>query len=87
MRREFTARVKVQAYERSGGRCEACGAALMPGRIHYDHVVPDALGGWPTIENCAVLCTACHGAKTTRQDVPRWRPTRTPFLVGLPSRS
>jgi hypothetical protein len=29
------------------------------------------LGGSPTIENCAVLCTACHGAKTTRQDVPQ----------------
>ena len=71
MRREFTARVKVAAYERSGGQCEACRAALMPGRIHYDHVIPDAMGGSPTIENCAVLCTACHGVKTTRQDVPQ----------------
>ena len=70
MRREFTAKVKVAAYERSKGACEACGGKLHPGRIHYDHVIPDALGGSPTIENCAVLCTACHGAKTTRQDVP-----------------
>lgn len=71
MRREFTAKVKVAAYERAGGQCEACGAPLRPGHVHYDHVVPDALGGSPTIENCAVLCTACHGVKTTRQDVPQ----------------
>lgn len=70
-RREFTAKVKVAAYERSGGKCEACKADLMPGRIHYDHVIPDAMGGSPTIENCAVLCKVCHGLKTTRQDAPQ----------------
>jgi 5-methylcytosine-specific restriction endonuclease McrA len=70
MRREFTAKVKVAAYERSGGACEACGARLQPGRIHYDHAIPDALGGEPTLANCAVLCTACHKVKTARQDVP-----------------
>lgn len=71
MRQEFSAKVKVAAYQRSGGRCEACTAPLRPGHVHYDHVVPDALGGSPTIENCAVLCTSCHGAKTARQDVPQ----------------
>lgn len=71
MRREFTAKVKVAAYERSGGKCEACTAPLRVGHVHYDHVVPDALGGEPTLMNCAVLCTACHAVKTTRQDVPQ----------------
>lgn len=70
MRREFSAKVMVAAYERSGGHCEACKVPLRPGRIQYDHVLPCALGGSPTIENCAVLCTACHSAKTTGQDVP-----------------
>jgi len=70
-RREFTARVKVAAYERSGGFCEACSCRLQVGRIHYDHRIPDALGGEPTFENCAVLCTHCHSAKTTGEDVPR----------------
>lgn len=70
-RREFTAKVKVAAYERAGGACEACHAALQPGRMHYDHVIPDALGGEPTLSNCEVLCTACHSAKTTTGDVPR----------------
>ena len=73
MRREFTAKIKEQAYERSGGHCEVrwCGAALTTGRIHYDHIIPCALGGEPTLANCQVICTACHKAKTTKEDIPR----------------
>ena len=70
MRREFTAKVKVAAYERAGGGCEECGMPLRVGKFHYDHILPDALGGEPTLANCAVLCSGCHGAKTARQDVP-----------------
>jgi 5-methylcytosine-specific restriction protein A len=75
-RREFPAKVKVAAYERSGGHCEECTAHLYPGKFHYDHVMPDAMGGEPTLENCSVLCLNCHGAKTTQQDVPRIAKTR-----------
>jgi 5-methylcytosine-specific restriction protein A len=64
MRREFTAKVKVAAFERSRGHCETCGARLLIGKIQYDHVIADALGGEPTLENCAVLCDSCHGIKT-----------------------
>lgn len=71
MRREFSARIKVAAYARSKGRCEACALPLQTGRFHYDHIIPDGLGGEPTLENCMVLCTACHGAKTAGADVPR----------------
>jgi 5-methylcytosine-specific restriction protein A len=71
MRREFSARIKVAAYERSGGRCEGCGSVLHVGRFAYDHQIPDGLGGEPTLENCMVLCTGCHGAKTAGADVPR----------------
>lgn len=71
MRREFSAKTKVAAYERSQGRCEGCGAALQVGRFHYDHVIPDALGGEPTLENCEVLCRPCHDSKTHKHDVPR----------------
>lgn len=71
MRREFPAKVKVAAFERSGGRCELCTAPLMVGKINYDHRVPDALGGEPALANCEVLCLACHGAKTASGDVPR----------------
>jgi 5-methylcytosine-specific restriction endonuclease McrA len=70
-RREFSAKVKVAAFERSGGHCESCTARLHVGRFAYDHVLPDALGGEPVLSNCEVICDACHGAKTHKSDVPR----------------
>jgi 5-methylcytosine-specific restriction protein A len=70
-RREFPAKIRVAAFERANGHCEGCTARLVTGKFHYDHVLPDALGGEPTLANCAVLCTACHGAKTAKGDVPQ----------------
>ena len=72
-RREFSAKVKVAAFKRANDACEGCGARLTVGKFHYDHVLPDALGGEPTLENCAVLCTVCHTEKTSKGDVPRIR--------------
>jgi 5-methylcytosine-specific restriction endonuclease McrA len=71
MRNEFSAKVKVAAFERSKGFCEACRAYLYPGKFHYDHVRASALLGKPTLKNCAVLCVNCHGEKTATEDVPR----------------
>lgn len=80
MRREFSTKVKLSAWKRSGGRCEpgrvahmsevGCGRKLFIGDINYDHVDPDGLTGEPTLENCAVLCRSCHSIKTTKVDVP-----------------
>jgi 5-methylcytosine-specific restriction protein A len=70
MRREFSNYVKAQAAIRANGKCEGCTARLLTGGYHYDHLTPDALGGDPTIDNCQVLCKACHGLKTTKADVP-----------------
>jgi 5-methylcytosine-specific restriction enzyme A len=72
-RKEFPAKVKVAAYARSQGHCEGCGVVLSVGKFHYDHELPDALGGEPTLENCKVLCTPCHTEKTSKEDVPRIR--------------
>ena len=69
-RRNFPDKVKAAAFERAKGRCEKCTAKLFVGKIHYDHRIPDAMGGEPTLGNCDVLCTACHSIKTTRADVP-----------------
>lgn len=69
-RREFSTKIKLAAWQRSGGKCETCTRKLAPGDIHYDHVIPDGLGGEPTLDNCAVLCRSCHAVKTTTQDVP-----------------
>lgn len=70
MRKEFPAKVKLAAWERCGGNCESCHARIL-GRPEYDHVLPDALGGEPTLENCEVLCSKCHRIKTSGADVPR----------------
>jgi len=63
-RREFPDKVKALAFERAKGRCEKCTARLVVGKIQYDHVIADALGGEPTLENCAVICSSCHSIKT-----------------------
>lgn len=73
MRREFSKQVKRDAFMRASGQCEGkdCGARLTLGKYHYDHIIPDGLGGEPILSNCAVLCMACHGDKTRKIDVPR----------------
>lgn len=71
-RREFSKAVKRDAFARAGGLCEGegCGAKLTIGKYHYDHRIPDALGGEPELWNCEVLCVPCHNAKTRKKDVP-----------------
>lgn len=66
MRQEFSAKTKDQAFERSGGFCEGCGLPLQPGRITYDHRIPDWMGGEPTLENCQVLGWCCDKPKTAK---------------------
>jgi 5-methylcytosine-specific restriction enzyme A len=70
VRREFPAKVKVAAFERCGGQCERCTARLGPGNVEYHHRIADALGGEPVLENCEVLCRACHSVSTRTVDVP-----------------
>ena len=71
-RREFPAKIKVAAFTRAKGRCECCTVEIRPGNgPEYDHRIPDALGGEPTLDNCEVLCRSCHGAKTATRDIPQ----------------
>jgi len=76
-RKEFGKRVKAAAFKRCGGadnpRCEGCSQPLKPGGFQYDHAQADGLGGEPTLENCVVLCTACHTEKTEKHDKPIMR--------------
>lgn len=79
MRREFSAKVRLAAYERckingkphcevrwNGKRC----AKLILGIPEYDHIKPDGLQGEPTLENCQAACGACHKQKTHEIDRP-----------------
>lgn len=43
-----------------------CGAALELGRFHYDHIDPDWFSKNNELENCQVICQACHRDKTAR---------------------
>lgn len=71
MRQEFTRAIMAAAFKRANGACESCTAKLFPGNIQYDHQIPDALGGAPTLDNCKVLCRTCHRSKTSTADQPR----------------
>ena len=70
MRREFSAKTKLAAWQRCAGFCEGCTAKLFPGNTEYDHINPDGLTGTNDVENCAVLCRTCHRSKT-RLDIGR----------------
>ncbi len=70
MRREFSKIIKRDAFVRCGGNCECCGMRLQTGAAHYDHRIPDALGGEPTLDNVQVLCRPCHNIKTRTRDIP-----------------
>lgn len=72
MRREFSRKTKAQAFQRANGNCEVCTARLMPGKFRYDHILPDILGGEPTLANCKVQCLACDAPKTA-DDIGRIR--------------
>lgn len=77
-RREFPKRVKREALDRAAGQCEGklagsderCPCALNRGKYHFDHDLPDWMGGPPTLENCVVLCIPCHHDKTSGIDAP-----------------
>ena len=64
------AHVKRVVWARDGGRCQwrvesggICGSTV---RVQFDHIVPRARGGPPTVENIRVLC-AMHNDVAARQ--------------------
>lgn len=71
MRQEFKAEVRVAAFERAKKKCERCKALLIAGKFRYNHRIPDALGGQPTLDNCEVLCLGCDSTQTYTIDIPK----------------
>lgn len=82
-RYNFSAKVRRQARERSGGFCEAEGAVygLRPGqrcnalldgkRVEIDHYpIPATDEGSDVLENAVACCVDCHSFKTRSYDVP-----------------
>ena len=74
-RSEFPASVRKAAYARSNGVCECgCGQPFTDHpkeRPHYDHVLPDFLGGANDLENCEAIRVCCHHVKTYGKDMPQ----------------
>lgn len=64
-RREFPRSVKVAIIKRAtrGGvtYCEGCGLPVK--RWQIDHIIADAIGGQPAIENAQLLGKCCYGKK------------------------
>lgn len=78
-RQEFSQKVRKLAFKRccdngtkpGKPQCENCGNELVSGNIEYEHLVPDGLGGEPTLENCGVWCARpCSSKKTHTVDNP-----------------
>lgn len=95
MRTEFTKRTMREAWTRCGKRCEGllssgerCNADLEHKPKHFDHVIPDAIGGPNDLQNCQVLCVPCHKDKTAKIDVPVIAKTKrvADKYQGIPSR-
>lgn len=64
-RREFPQKVKSAVIKRAGSTgmllCERCGGFAR--RFQIDHVIADAHGGEPTIENAMLICEDCYREK------------------------
>jgi len=77
-RTEFSKTVRLAAWNRCGGHCEKCTAKITAanGPPQYDHIVPDAVGGPATLDNCQTLCKTCHNTKTHEADVPQIAKTK-----------
>lgn len=64
---------------RDGNKCSKC--RLHPydivdgepkgGKLEVDHILPLIDGGGFELENLQLLCTACHGEKTARENSER----------------
>lgn len=68
MRRKFSKKTKMAAWQRSNGHCEECGKPIRPGDgPEYDHDREDFFNGSNELENCKVLCIPCHSAKTSER--------------------
>ena len=57
-------RIRREALDAAGWRCESCGRA---GRLQVHHVKPLYMGGAHTVDNCRVLCGRCHLAEHRSQ--------------------
>ncbi|MDQ8045175.1 MAG: HNH endonuclease signature motif containing protein [Patulibacter sp.] len=59
-RKPIPREVRLEVWQRDGGRCTTCGAEF---DLQYDHVIPVALGGGSSASNLQLLCGPCNQRK------------------------
>ncbi|MFH1036064.1 MAG: HNH endonuclease [Pseudomonadota bacterium] len=55
--------VKLIVWARDGGACVRCGAKQ---NLHFDHIIPLAMGGGNTEKNIQILCEVCNLKKAAK---------------------
>jgi hypothetical protein len=70
--KRMTPSIQRQALARQNFQCASCGRYIskigQEGQESHDflesahghHMIPNMMGGPPTVENCVVLCQSCH---------------------------
>ena len=88
----FPAAMQMQALTRQKFRCAGCGTRITAigeaareshkfgERAEGHHVIPHKMGGPITVENCVVLCQACH---LNAHQGGRWRDVAIYADVGM----
>jgi len=60
--KEFTKKIKDQAWEKSEEQCEFCGDGITRQTCQFHHRNPKFKGGQDNLDNCIVLCPDCHSS-------------------------
>jgi hypothetical protein len=67
--RKFSKKIvfsRLNVLKRDKYNCQYCGKALKSTQATIDHVLPKALGGQSTFENCVVACKKCNSKKSNK---------------------
>ena len=66
MGKQITKNKRSAILEKTSGRCAYCGALLLPGRWHVEHVLPKSKGGTDRFSNLLPSCRRCNARKKTK---------------------
>lgn len=61
--RHIPQRVKIEVWQRDGGKCVECSAISY---LEFDHIIPFSMGGANTVNNIQLLCRKCNLTKGDR---------------------